>query len=98
MVAGSTPRVTASAIVGAAAPPLSLGHPDLAGAARDAFDVALQAMVRLGTDATTVLAVEAFVDRYVARGRCPADDRLEAWQDDGTLIPEPDQFAAATWA
>ena len=75
-----------------------LGHPDLAGAARDAFDVALQAMVRLGTDATTVLAVEAFVDRYVARGRCPADDRLDAWQDDGTLIPEPDQFAAATWA
>jgi hypothetical protein len=45
-----------------------------------------------------VLAVEAFVDRYVAPGRCPADDRLEAWQDDGTLIPEPDQFAAATWA
>jgi glutamate--cysteine ligase len=75
-----------------------LGHPDFAGAARDAFDVALQAMVRLGTDATTVLAVEAFVDRYVDRGRCPADDRLEAWQDDGTLIPEPDQFAAATWA
>jgi glutamate--cysteine ligase len=75
-----------------------LGHPDLAGAARDAFDVALQAMVRLGTDATTVLAVEAFVDRYVDRARCPADDRLDAWQDDGTLIPAPDQFAAATWA
>ena len=75
-----------------------LGHPDFADAARDAFDVALRAMVRLGTDATTVLAVEAFVDRYVARGRCPADDRLEAWQEDGTLIPEPDQFSAATWA
>jgi glutamate--cysteine ligase len=75
-----------------------LGHPELAGAARDAFDVALDAMVRLGTDATTVLAVEAFVDRYVARGRCPADDRLDAWQDDETLIPEPDQFAAATWS
>src|SRR5215216_1184286 len=75
-----------------------LGHPDLADAARDAFDVALRAMVRLGTDATTVLAVEAFVDRYVARGRCPADDRLDAWQDDGTLIPERDQFVAATWA
>lgn len=75
-----------------------LGHPDLADAARDAFDVALQAMVRLGTDATTVLAVEAFVDRYVARGRCPADDRLDAWQDDGTLIPDRDEFVAATWA
>jgi glutamate--cysteine ligase len=75
-----------------------LGHPELADAARSAFDAALQAMVRLGTDATTVLAVEAFVDRYVARGRCPADDRLDAWQDDETLIPDPDEFAAATWA
>jgi glutamate--cysteine ligase len=75
-----------------------LGHPELADAARNAFDAALQAMVHLGTDATTVLAVEAFVDRYVARGRCPADDRLDAWQDDETLIPDPDQFAEATWA
>ncbi len=75
-----------------------LGHAELSEAATSAFDAALHAMVRLGTDATTVLAVEAFVDRYVARGRCPADDRLEAWQDDGTLIPAPDQFAEATWA
>jgi glutamate--cysteine ligase len=75
-----------------------LGHPELADAAACAFDAALHAMVQLGTDATTVLAVEAFVDRYVARGRCPADDRLDAWQDDGTLAPEPDEFAAATWA
>jgi glutamate--cysteine ligase len=75
-----------------------LGHPELAGAAKVAFDAALDAMVRLGTDATTVLAVEAFVDRYVARGRCPADDRIEAWEADETLFPAADQFAAATWA
>jgi glutamate--cysteine ligase len=75
-----------------------LGHPELAAAAKVAFDAALQAMVRLGTDATTVLAVEAFVDRYVARARCPADDRLEAWETDETLFPAPDQFAEATWA
>jgi glutamate--cysteine ligase len=75
-----------------------LGHPELREAAASAFDAALHAMVQLGTDATTVLAVEAFVDRYVACGRSPADDRLDAWQEDGTLIPEPDQFAAATWA
>jgi glutamate--cysteine ligase len=75
-----------------------LGHPELQEAAASAFDAALHAMVQLGTDATTVLAVEAFVDRYVACGRSPADDRLDAWQEDGTLIPEPDQFAAATWA
>jgi glutamate--cysteine ligase len=75
-----------------------LGHPELADAAKAAFDAALLAMVRLGTDATTVLAVEAFVDRYVARGRCPADDRLDAWQADETLFPEADCFVAATWA
>jgi glutamate--cysteine ligase len=75
-----------------------LGHPELREAAASAFDAALRAMAQLGTDATTVLAVEAFVDRYVACGRSPADDRLDAWQEDGTLIPEPDQFAAATWA
>jgi glutamate--cysteine ligase len=75
-----------------------LGHPDFAGAARVAFDAALEAMIRLGTDATTVLAVEAFVEKYVARGRCPADDRLEAWQADETMFPAADQFVAATWA
>jgi glutamate--cysteine ligase len=75
-----------------------LGHPDLGAAAESAFDAALRAMVQLGTDAATVLAVEAFVDRYVARRRCPADDRLEAWQDDETLIPAADHFAEATWA
>jgi glutamate--cysteine ligase len=75
-----------------------LGRPELADAARFAFAAALEAMVRLGTDATTVLAVEAFVDKYVARGRCPADDRLEAWEADETLFPQADQFVAATWA
>jgi glutamate--cysteine ligase len=75
-----------------------LGHPDFADAAKVAFDAALLSMVRLGTDATTVLAVEAFVDRYVARGRCPADDRLDAWEADETLFPAADNFVAATWA
>ena len=28
---------------------------------------------------TTVAATDEFVDRYVARGRCPADDRLDDW-------------------
>jgi len=26
----------------------------------------------------------------VARGRCPADDRLEAWARDGVVVPEPE--------
>src|SRR5262245_43088406 len=110
-VAVATTLVCDDGAAGAAAPAIEatrgrwvdaarhgLGHPELGDAAASAFDAALHAMVQLGTDATTVLAVEAFVDRYVARRRSPADDRLDAWQEDGALIPEPDQFAAATWA
>ena len=28
-----------------------------------------------------------YLDRWVARGRCPADDRLDQWRRDGTLFP-----------
>jgi len=31
-----------------------------------------------------------FVDRYVARGRCPADDRLESYHRGGALVPAPE--------
>ena len=55
-------------------------------------------MVRLGTDAPTVLAVESFFERYVDRRRCPADDRLAEWSEHGTLFPEADRFVEVTWA
>ena len=32
---------------------------------------------RLGVDATVADATAAFHDRFVAQGRCPADDRLD---------------------
>ena len=32
----------------------------------------------------------AFAERYVARGRCPADDRLDAWRDGSSPLPAPD--------
>jgi hypothetical protein len=35
----------------------------------------------------TIDAVGAFTDRFVARGRTPADDLLDAWQRDGTVHP-----------
>jgi glutamate--cysteine ligase len=54
-----------------------LGHPGLASAARTCFAAALDALPRLGVD---VAAAAAFVDRYVDRGRSPADDVLEAWE------------------
>jgi glutamate--cysteine ligase len=55
----------------------SLAVPALHRAAQRCFAAALGAFDRLGVDAETVRATEAFLDRYVARGRCPADDRLD---------------------
>jgi glutamate--cysteine ligase len=46
-------------------------------AADRCFTAVLDALPRLGTDADTIAAVASFHDRYVARGRCPADDRLQ---------------------
>jgi glutamate--cysteine ligase len=53
-----------------------LSHPGLASAARTCFAAALDALPRLGVDPA---ATAAFADRYVDRGRCPADDVLAAW-------------------
>jgi iron(II)-dependent oxidoreductase len=48
----------------------------LALAARTCFAAALDALARLGA-AALVPTVAAYADRYVARGRCPADDLLD---------------------
>jgi ergothioneine biosynthesis glutamate--cysteine ligase EgtA len=53
-----------------------LSHPGLASAARTCFAAALDALPRLGVDPG---ATAAFADRYVDRGRCPADDVLDGW-------------------
>jgi glutamate--cysteine ligase len=49
-----------------------LSDPALARAAEGCFDAAVGALRRAGVDATLV---EAYRDTYVARARCPADDR-----------------------
>jgi glutamate--cysteine ligase len=51
-----------------------LADPALRAAAGVAFPAALGALGRLGADRDTVTAAEAFYERFVARGRCPADD------------------------
>jgi glutamate--cysteine ligase len=66
-----------------------LAHPALALAATTCFQAALDALPRLETDQATVSAAEAYFDRFVVRGRCPADDLLEGWQRHGHLVPEP---------
>ena len=53
-----------------------LEHPALAAAAVESVEAALDAADRVGADADSVDAVASYLDRYVARGRCPADDRL----------------------
>ena len=53
--------------------------PALRAAADACFTAVLEALPRLGTDVATIAATAAFHDRYVARGRCPADDVLRDW-------------------
>ncbi len=66
-----------------------LAHPGLASAARTCFAAALDALPRLHLDRRTVAATEDFFDRYVSRGRSPADDVLDAWTADAHPWPPP---------
>ena len=68
----------------------ALSSPPLAAAARECFAAALDALRRSRVDDATFAAVEEFVDRYVGRGRCPADDRLDGWNTTGCLWPLPE--------
>ncbi|MFI2780549.1 ergothioneine biosynthesis glutamate--cysteine ligase EgtA [Streptomyces sp. ALB3] len=51
-----------------------LSDPELAGAAAACFEAALEALPRMGASDHVLATVAAFQERYVARGRCPADD------------------------
>ena len=53
-----------------------LTDPELHEAAAACFTAATEALPRLGATAEVLGAVAEFTDRYVARGRCPADDLL----------------------
>ncbi|MFB7243667.1 ergothioneine biosynthesis glutamate--cysteine ligase EgtA [Streptomyces populi] len=55
-----------------------LADPELREAAAVCFAAAYEALPRLGATAEVLDAVAGFTDRYVARGRCPADDLLDA--------------------
>ncbi len=53
-----------------------LTDPELHTAALACFAAAAEALPRLGAGTRVQSAVAEFTDRYVARGRCPADDLL----------------------
>jgi glutamate--cysteine ligase len=58
-----------------------LSDPVLRDAADRCFTAVLDALPRLGTDAPTIASVAAFHDRYVVRGRSPADDLIGEWAE-----------------
>ncbi|MCZ1019319.1 ergothioneine biosynthesis glutamate--cysteine ligase EgtA [Streptomyces noursei] len=55
-----------------------LTDPELGAAAVACFAAAQEALPRLGAAPGIRAAVAEFTERYVARGRCPADDQLDA--------------------
>jgi len=61
----------------------------LAGIAVECFSAALGALDRLGAGELRP-AVEGYAERYVDRGRCPADDRLDHWRRTGSLHLQPE--------
>jgi glutamate--cysteine ligase len=68
--------------------------PDFARAATVCFDTARDALERLAAPSDDLDLVERFRARYVDRGRCPADDLLDAWRATGRLLPEPEASVA----
>jgi len=58
----------------------------LADSARSCFRFALEALGRMGAGRATVDVVAEYLDRYVDRGRCPADDVLDHWRRTGELF------------
>ncbi|WP_338144887.1 ergothioneine biosynthesis glutamate--cysteine ligase EgtA [Cryobacterium lyxosi] len=64
----------------------ALTNPVLASAAYGCAEAALMALPRLGVDAATRNRAEDFVDRFTARGRCPAEERLEVWRKTGSYF------------
>ncbi|MFJ9351127.1 ergothioneine biosynthesis glutamate--cysteine ligase EgtA [Streptomyces sp. NPDC101237] len=61
-----------------------LADPELKRAAAVCFAAALDALPRLGANSRIMDAVAAYDDRYVRRGRCPADDVLDRYRDRDT--------------
>lgn len=65
-----------------------LTDPLLATVAERCFAAALPALRRLGVPDATRRQVEDYLERYVLRRRCPADDVLDAWSNGRVPIGE----------
>ena len=67
---------------------LGLAHPAIQRSAQRLFALALDVLQQPERDAGTAEVVAHYGDRWLARGRAPADDLLDAWRRDGSLFPE----------
>ncbi|MBV6507416.1 MAG: Glutamate--cysteine ligase EgtA [Acidimicrobiales bacterium] len=67
-----------------------LAHPALQRTAADCFELAIESLQRNHADSATVALASRYLDHFIRRGRCPADDRLDAWRRDGRLHPPPE--------
>jgi glutamate--cysteine ligase len=56
---------------------LGPADPAISRASRACFAVAAEALDRMSAPAAVTEAVDAFVNQYVNKDRCPADDLLE---------------------
>jgi glutamate--cysteine ligase len=68
----------------------ALTDPAFAAAARACFTVVREALPAAGADDATIAATDAYVERFVARARTPADDRLDAWNAGRSPLPDPE--------
>ncbi len=67
-----------------------LGHPGLQGAAQECFAAASDVLGDMGAGVDVVDAVAEYAARFVARGRTPADDRLDAFMRTGSPLLDED--------
>ena len=72
-----------------------LDHPVLQQTAAQCFAAAQEALTRIGADSVARDTVAAYADRYVQRGRCPADDLLDAWAATGSCYAGVDPHPGA---
>ncbi|WP_442813510.1 ergothioneine biosynthesis glutamate--cysteine ligase EgtA [Streptomyces sp. NBC_01244] len=71
----------------------ALADPELRSAARACFRAAASALPRLGAGGHIIDTVGEFTERYVSRGRCPADDRTEPRQTRTRTRPQAEAHA-----
>ncbi|MDQ4149305.1 MAG: glutamate-cysteine ligase family protein [Actinomycetota bacterium] len=71
-----------------------MSHPRLANAVRICFANAMNALEGMDVDSETIAATRDYYDRYVRRGRSPADDQLALWTALGAIKGTDDSLEA----